>query len=107
MKNIINEEKRKEILVSDLLGNEIVAYKCKSTSSIKSQNYAVLARLHGVFPSPNCSSYGFIPLGESDKKPRYMANSWRECVKLASESRDLKIFDNFQEMVEAMSKKLF
>ena len=107
MKNIINEEKSKDVRVSNLLGNEIVAYKCKSTSSIKSQNYAVLARLHGTYPCPSQNSYGFIPLGESDKKPRYMAASWRECVKLASENRDLKIFDSFQEMVESMAKKLF
>ena len=106
MKTIVNKKACKEISIEQLNGDEVVAYKCKSPASMEKNNYAVLARLHGnsSYPSP---SYGFVPLGESNAKPRYMAKSWKDAVNLASESRELKVFYSFKEMLDAMYKQLF
>jgi len=112
MKTIVNKKACKEISIEQLKGNEVVAYKCKSPTSVAKKNYAVLARLHGPIcythptTSPD-SSYGFIPLGESDTKPRYMSNTWRGAINLASESRELKVFYSFKEMLDAMYNGLF
>lgn len=108
MRTIVNKKVCKEIYIEQLIGNEVIAYKCKSATSVAKKNYAVLARLHGseadAFRNP---SYGFIPLGESDTKPRYMSNTWRGAITLASEARELKVFYSFKEMLEAMYKELF
>lgn len=102
MKSIVNKQVCKEIFVEQLDGNEIIAYRCKNSED----KYAVLARLHH-FDSCGNKSYGFIPLGESDSNPRYVANTWFESVKLASKSRELKVFDSCKEMIAAMKDKCF
>lgn len=105
MKTIINKKVCKEILLDNLQGDEIIAYKCKSVASSSKNNYAVLARLHNY--SSNKSAYGFIPLGDSNSKPRFVGEKWIDSVHIASEIRDLKVFESFAEMIEAMYKKTF
>lgn len=103
MKSIVNKKICKEIFVDQLEGNEIIAYKCKSIKS--NGGYAVLARLHGNVCGT--SSYGFIPLGDSNSKPRYVGRTWIESIRLASEGRALKVFDSLEEMLIEMKNQSF
>lgn len=103
MKTIVNKKVCKEIFIDNLQGNEIIAYKCKSPGSVG--KYAILSKL--VKPGGATKSYGFVPIGDSQSNPRYTANHWSEAVQLASESRELKVFDTDRELIEAMYKNMF
>ncbi len=101
MKSIISKKRKTEILVDDLFGKEIIAYRCKSNRTVS--NYAILSKLS----KSGTRLFGFIPVGESDSGPRFVGSTWREAVERASEYRDLKIFDSPSELIEAMYNKSF
>ena len=101
MRNLINKPVQKDIYIENLVGKEIVAYKCKSTNS--KHDYAILAKLN-VEGAP---SFDFVPIGYSDSHPRFVSNSWKGSIELASKVRDLKIFLDAKELIESMYEKLF
>ena len=86
MRKIVINEVLKEVTLSCLIGNEIVAYRCKSSS-----NAAILAKV-------NATVYGFIPLGETNSVPRFTANSFTKAVETAMVSREVYIFANVVEL---------
>ena len=96
MRHLINKEKKTEVTISDLNGDELIAYKCKSDSGA----YAVLSKLTNF-------QWGFIPLNNSNSNPRYIGKGWFSSIKEASKSRDLKVFDSMKEMLSAMINKEF
>ena len=98
MKSIISEDKAQEVLVNNLSGKELIAYRCKNTSHEIA--YAVLVKLRS-------DNYGFVPLNNSDSKPRYEARNWFAAVELAAKSRELKAFDSMGEMISAMYNNKF
>jgi hypothetical protein len=102
MKSIIKKTQAKEIEIKDLIGKEIIAYKCKSIDM--KDNYAVLSRLHD---NNSPSLYGFVPIGDSTSKPRYVGKSWFQSVEKASENRELKTFENEKELIAAIYNNLF
>lgn len=96
MKHLVKKEKKFEITEDDLFGNELIAYKCRSEGNA----YAVLAKLQH-------SNWGFVPLNSSDSNPRYVAQSWSNAVSKASDCRNLKVFSNMSEMLNAIVNSEF
>src|SRR5688500_12769571 len=104
MKQIISKPEPTVILVDQLQGTEAVAYKCQNSE----ENYAVLAKLsHPTKDNGYTQSYGFIPLGQSGDKARYIASTWFEAVRLAGANRKLFMFTSGKEMIKAMAESKF
>lgn len=112
MLKIVTEKKPTEVLLSNLIGTELVSYRSKNSDS-----YCVLTKLTSktLFEkaSPNAarnqgtSVYGFVPLNNSSSEPRFVANSWQSAIELASQSRDLYTFANMKEMLLNMVNNKF
>ena len=73
MKKIIIEEKKENILVSELKMNEIIAYRCKSEVNC----HAILTKINIVdqIDGSKLYGYGFVPLNRSDSNIRYSTGS--------------------------------
>jgi hypothetical protein len=96
MKTLVGKKQTSVIHYSDLTGNELIAYRCQNSDA-----YAVLAKLGGG------GTYGFVPLNNSNSKPRYIDASWFGSVQLAMGCRDLMVFDNMEEMITCMINRSF
>jgi hypothetical protein len=95
MKKIVTESVS-EIKLNSLDGHEIVAYQCKSSS-----NVAILARLGTsgeVRAGMIQNKFGFVPLGDSQGKPRYFGGSFYDSIENAMVCREVYIFDNTIEL---------
>ena len=96
MKNLVKKVKIVEVTIGNLMGDEIIAYKCKSDSN----SYAILAKLLH-------SNWGFVPLNNSNSNPRYVAQSWDNTVNKAAECRNLKVFDSMNDLIESIHNRDF
>ena len=112
MQKIIVKNTAKEIRLENMMGTEIVAYH-----SLNSDAYCVLTKLtsKNLFERAtevrnrtfNTTMYGFVPLNSSTSEPRFVATTWQDAIKLASEKRDVMTFKTMQEMLTAMVNKAF
>lgn len=96
MKSIVLPEKAVTITPDDLEGNEVIVYKCRSNS--REGSYAILSRLS----NNGKLQYGFVNLFFPTYKPVYVDTSFYSVVKKAAKQRDLKVFDNAKEMMQAI-----
>jgi len=86
-----------EININSLTGRELVAYKCKNTTPSR-YSIAVLTKLQP-------GKYGFVAIDyyAGDTNPRFEGSSFNQCIKIASEKRQLYAFDNLQELARAIA----
>ena len=96
MKTLVRKKEIEEINIDNLIGNELIAYKCKSDSN----SYAILAKiLHG--------NWGFVPLNDSNSNPRYVAQSWHRAIENASKCRVLRVFDSMNDLISNIHERNF
>jgi len=101
MKKIVTDSVT-EIKLSSLDGREIVAYQCKN-----SPNVAVLARLGSsgeIRAGTIQNKFGFVPLGDSQGKPRYYGGSFYDSIENAMEQREVFTFNDTIELSRWMLK---
>jgi hypothetical protein len=106
MKKVIIKETPSEITATNAVskcysgnkGFEIVfSYK-----SAGGTGYRVLNKLN------NCpETWGWVPVDRIATPPCYMGDSLQIAVELAAKNRNVYMFDNWTEMIEAMYKKSF
>lgn len=95
-KIILQEEDIKEILPTQLMGNETVAYKCAN-----SDNYTMLSKIN----KNGRAAYGFIPIGGGIMQDaRFIEDTWIDSIKLAARHRKVYVFDSGRELIEAIYK---
>lgn len=101
MKQLVKELPKptiEPVTLEQLTNNELVAYHCQSSGN--TNNYAVLAKMDGC-------KWGFVNLGSSNNQPVYQASTRQDCIKLASTSRTLYMFDNITELIRCIYAKVF
>lgn len=101
MKKLVKEAPKPDVTpvtLEQLTDQELVAYACQSSGNMG--NYAVLTKI-----SP--CEWGFINLGNSNNQPAYKQPTRQQCIKLASSSRQLYMFDTMQEMIRCIYNKVF
>lgn len=95
MKKLITEIVRTDINISDLKGDEIVAYK-----SANGGHYVVLHKIQQDL-------YGFFNLQYSTSGPTFTGITWYNAVTNASRHRQLYVFASSDDLIDCMYKKKF
>lgn len=84
-------------IMTQLTGRELVAYVTNSGS------ICLLARLTKDYKDP--AQYAFFNMAYSESTgPTFAGSSWLDAVKKAGAARELFAFDNYQELIEWISK---
>ena len=109
MKTLIITSKDDPIHLEDVdISKHIVAYKQKSSiNSHERWSYGILHRLQSTFTGNDHERYGFTSLKYTIGAPTYAAKTWEECIKKCAKVRDVKVFDNVEELLEAILEKDF
>lgn len=101
MRKIITTLSQPEVLVDQLEGKEIVAYRCSNSTN---NHVAMLSRLH---KNESNSRFGFINIGYPTSAPTYTTNTFFDSLRAAQGNRKLFVFDNQAELIEAIYLKTF
>jgi hypothetical protein len=94
MKRMITDQIPTEyIYVDNLTRKEIVAYRCAGVND--NNKVAVLSKIS----LDGAPMFGFIPLGEPQDRPRFVASNWRAAISnVLDKQSDIFVFNSVVEL---------
>lgn len=105
MKKIITQVQSDSIYLDNLIGNEIVAYKCKGNS------HAILRKTVAIDRDriPRCiHGYGFINLSYPSSSAVFVENNMKLSIQKAiNAGREVFVFDNEKDFCLAIVDNIF
>lgn len=98
MKKIITEQAKSEVLADDLIGREIVAYRCPNSESV-----CLLTRVS----RGSRTGFGFVNIANTITEPTYFGENFFESIKSANANRKLFVFEDQTEFIKSIQNKTF